>query len=132
MKIYHYNQYGYYCGQDIADESPLEPGVFLIPAMATDQEPPSPQEGKNIIFADGQWQLVDIVVEPEPVVVPLTKMQKLTALKAEYDPQIITVQTQIAIAVSVTKNTVAETTWRNSLATLQAEFTTKRSAILNG
>ena len=132
MKIYHYNEYGYYCGQDIADESPLEPGVFLIPALATNQEPPSPQECKNIIFNDGVWQLIDIVVKPDPVVVPLTKIQKLTALKAEYDPRILSMQTQIAIAVSVTKNTVAETTWRNSLATLQSEFTTKRSAILNG
>ena len=58
MKIYHYNQYGYYCGQDVADESPLEPGVFLIPALATDQEPPVASKDQLVIFVDGVWTII--------------------------------------------------------------------------
>ena len=65
--IYHYNQYGYYCGQDLADESPLEPGVFLIPAMATDKEPPITKENQLVRFVSGQWVIEDIPeAEPEP------------------------------------------------------------------
>ena len=62
----------------------------------------------------------------------LSKSSQLTALKAEYDPQISSLQSKIAIAVTVTKNTVTETTWRNTLAILQTEYTTKRAAIQNG
>lgn len=32
---------GLYVGESVADESPLEPGVFLIPRHATEQEPPA-------------------------------------------------------------------------------------------
>ena len=40
MKIYHYHpEYKYFIGSSNADESPLEPGIFLIPAYATNIEP---------------------------------------------------------------------------------------------
>jgi hypothetical protein len=65
-KIYHYNQDGCYCGQDIADESPLEPGVYLIPALATDQKPPTPGENQLVRFVNREWILEDIpIAEPE-------------------------------------------------------------------
>lgn len=62
--IYHYTESGLYCGQDIADESPLEPGVYLIPALATDIEPPTVTTGKQAVFKNGTWVLEDI---PKPV-----------------------------------------------------------------
>lgn len=41
MKIYNYhNQFGYFMNASEADESPLEPGVYLIPAFATEIAPP--------------------------------------------------------------------------------------------
>ena len=61
-----------------------------------------------------------------------TKSERLAELSEEYNPQIYDLQTRIAIAVSVTKNTTAETTLRLSLSDLQAEYNTKRVAILNG
>jgi len=102
-------------------------------------------DGNNQIFLDNIWYKGDEYILsidnlnqakairniPTPLI-PLTKAQKLTILKAEYDPQILSIQTQIAIAVSTTKNTTTETAWRNSLTAIQAEFTTKRGAILNG
>jgi hypothetical protein len=60
MKIYHYHpDYKTYLGFSYADESPLEPGVFLIPAHATDTEPPDHQEGKIHIFNGTSWDIID-------------------------------------------------------------------------
>lgn len=39
--IYHYHPVtSLYLGQDVADESPLEPGIYLIPASSTVVPPP--------------------------------------------------------------------------------------------
>lgn len=68
MKIYHYHPItGEYLGDGIARESPLEPGVYLIPAHATDIKPPEPIEQKLRVFTQGQWAYKDIPV-PEPAV----------------------------------------------------------------
>jgi hypothetical protein len=69
--IYHYTVDGLFLGIGQADESPLEPGVWLTPAYATDIEPPAVPAGQQAIFADGAWQLQDIPEpEPEPESVP--------------------------------------------------------------
>lgn len=59
---------GRFIGETVADESPLEPGVFLLPAGAVDANLPVIPAG---FFArwDGRWVLTKIPgpVEPEPV-----------------------------------------------------------------
>jgi hypothetical protein len=49
-----------------ADPSPLEPGVFLIPANATAKLPPSPANPKKqqAVFRDDTWSIEDIPVPP--------------------------------------------------------------------
>ena len=70
MNIYHYEpSTGIYLGQTVADESPLEPGVFLIPAFATEIEPPNTPEGFIAVFNGSVWSLEE-VVEPEPIIEP--------------------------------------------------------------
>lgn len=60
MKIYHYHpECKYYLGYSDADESPLEPGVFLIPAYATDIEPPTCTECKIPVFNGTSWDIID-------------------------------------------------------------------------
>jgi len=60
MKIYHYHpEYKIYLGSSDADPSPLEPGVFLIPAYATELEPPEYSEGKVSVFDGTSWDIVD-------------------------------------------------------------------------
>jgi hypothetical protein len=60
MKIYHYHpEYKIYLGSSDADESPLEPGVFLIPAHATELEPPEYSEGKVPVFNESSWTIID-------------------------------------------------------------------------
>lgn len=58
--IYHYDpQTHEYIGASKADESPLEPGVTLIPADATEIEPPGPQAGLAPVFRNGEWHEVE-------------------------------------------------------------------------
>lgn len=67
-KVSQLDNTGRFVGETVADESPLEPGVFLIPALAVDAPRPSIPDG---FFArwGGRWVLEKIPtpVEPEPV-----------------------------------------------------------------
>ena len=58
--IHHYSEEtGEYLGTSDGFESPLEPGVFLIPAFATDIDLPEFVPGKALVFKDGAWTLDD-------------------------------------------------------------------------
>lgn len=60
MDIWNYNpDTGEIVSKSVADASPLEDGVFLIPAYATTIAPPEHQPGKSAIFSDGAWSVVD-------------------------------------------------------------------------
>ena len=60
MEIYNYHpEYKHFTAVSIADESPLEPGVFLIPAYATDIKPPEVSESKIQVFKDNQWNIIE-------------------------------------------------------------------------
>lgn len=66
MKIYHYDENGEYHGESEANESPLEPGVYLIPARATDQAPMVPAVGNRARFDGAAWVEEAIPVPPAP------------------------------------------------------------------
>jgi hypothetical protein len=90
MNIYHYiADTGIFYSEGIADESPLEPGVFLIPAHATTVAPPEVTEPEIAVFRDGEWSVEVLPAPPEPELIPepvppepsapLTPEQKLAA-----------------------------------------------------
>lgn len=59
MQFHHYHpETGEWLGSALADESPLEPGVWLIPDHATQAEPPAPQNGKVSIWNGTDWLMV--------------------------------------------------------------------------
>jgi hypothetical protein len=60
MKIYHYHPvYKHFLEEGIADSSPLDPpGVWLIPAHATEEEPPSFSSGRIPVFQEDSWKVV--------------------------------------------------------------------------
>lgn len=59
MEIYNYHpKYKYFIGSSIADESPLEPGVWLIPAHATEIAPPKCKKNQIQIFEGSGWRNV--------------------------------------------------------------------------
>ena len=58
--VYNYNpDTGEYLGPETAYESPMEPGVYLIPAHATTIAPPEADAGHVAVFAGGAWTLVE-------------------------------------------------------------------------
>lgn len=72
--VYQTNSEGVFVDYVEADESPLEPGVFLIPAGCVVEEPPSFAFPQRARYADGAWIIEDTPVEepeeepvPEPV-----------------------------------------------------------------
>lgn len=67
MNIYHYHpETGVLIGQSQADPSPLEPGVWLIPAYATTDQPPVPGEGEYVVRINGIWETQPIPDPPTP------------------------------------------------------------------
>lgn len=80
MKIYHYHPETLeYLGEGRADESPLEPGVFLIPAHATPAAPPEEVAGKTRHFEAGAWVQRDIPAPPAP---PVKNPEEIAAEEA--------------------------------------------------
>jgi hypothetical protein len=90
MNIYHYiADTGIFYSEGIADESPLEPGVFLIPAYATTFKPPKTTLPNVAVFRNGTWnvEVLPAPSEPEPIPepvppeppAPLTPAEKLAA-----------------------------------------------------
>lgn len=78
MKIYNYNpDNGYFVGESLADESPLEAGVYLIPANATEVPAPKPVNGKIIVWTGDEWELQN------PPVIPITDNSEFEAQQAE-------------------------------------------------
>jgi hypothetical protein len=63
MRIYHYHPTtNILLGSSEADLSPMEPGVYLIPAYATEIVPPVEPDGQRAVFDGAAW-----VLEPIPV-----------------------------------------------------------------
>lgn len=62
---------GYFVAAVEADQSPLEPEVFLIPGGAIDVAPPTIPQGKVALWQNGAWAFVnppdDIQQEQPPV-----------------------------------------------------------------
>lgn len=79
MIVYQYNQAGMYQSETEADESPLEPGVYLLPARTTLVAPPAEvPEGRWPRWNGVAWELVNKphAAAPDP-------LAKLTAFLNE-------------------------------------------------
>ena len=74
MIIFNYHpETGAYLGRGTADESPLEPGVWLIPAYATEVEPPAAPNGECAVWAGDAWEVRQIP-EADPAPTPAEKL----------------------------------------------------------
>lgn len=79
IPAYQLDAAGLLIGETVADESPLEPGVFPMPAGCIDTAPPAE-------WPDGQWPRWNGIawyLVPKPVSAALNPVEKLAAFLAE-------------------------------------------------
>lgn len=57
---------GFFVAPTLADESPLEPGVWLLPRGAVDAPPPEVPEGFRALWTGAAFDLQPIVPDPTP------------------------------------------------------------------
>lgn len=84
---------GYFTGTTTADESPLEPGVLLIPGGCIEAEAPIVPEGQRAKW-DGVWVFEDVprpdpVPEPEPLDPAVLRIAELKSLLASTDYKVL-------------------------------------------
>lgn len=60
MKIYNLSPAtGEFLGEGYADESPLEPGVWHLPAWSVKKVPPEVGERQVAVYKEGKWSITD-------------------------------------------------------------------------
>jgi hypothetical protein len=75
---------GYFVGFSIADESPLESGVFMFPRGTVEELPPSAMDGFLLKWVDGIWIHEPVPVpEPEPVPDPAPEPEPPTQFELD-------------------------------------------------
>jgi len=76
---YHYHpETGVFLDSSEADKSPLEPGVFLVPAFATLTPPPACESGQQTVWHNEAWSVEEIPQPPEPIPEPIPEHAPLT------------------------------------------------------
>lgn len=88
--VYQTNEHGFLVGVTEADESPLEPGVWLIPRGAVEHPPPEPRAGQVPFWTGSAWEMrtppAESVPPPPPAIeqprrrvcTPLTFLERFT------------------------------------------------------
>lgn len=83
------NRAGVFVGMVEADPSPLEPGVFLLPAGSVDVEVPEHIEGTVRVFRNGFFSYVNKALEPKEASTPLPTLDEIRhSLMADVDNRI--------------------------------------------
>lgn len=80
---------GYYVGPAVADESPLEPGVWMIPAGAVDLPPPEVPAGKRAKYNGARFVLEPLPAPPAPTpeqIAEAVRLRRSSAYQNEADP----------------------------------------------
>jgi hypothetical protein len=74
--VYQYDPAGMYVGPTEADESPLEPGVWLIPARCVEVEPPKVTADQWPRWNGAAWQIITMKrPEAAEVADPVAKLR---------------------------------------------------------
>jgi hypothetical protein len=78
---YVYDEQGYFLGETQVQESPLEPGVWLMPGACTMTAPPKCDGGETARWNGDMW-IVEQIVVPEPAPAPTIEDVKAQALQS--------------------------------------------------
>ncbi len=122
---------GVFIGIDFAQESPLEPGIFLLPAGATFIEPPQ-AEGMQAVWDGESWSAQEIPLAPEPEPERVPEPQPLTwgTIRAERN-QLLTQSdwTQLADAPLTQEQKNAWVVYRQALRDVPSSFFTPEEVV---
>ena len=82
MKVFNYDEQGYFIGVSELDDSDKcqITGDWLIPAQATDKEPLEDKEGFEVKFIDNEWQYIKLLTDEEKKIlgeIPLEEGEKI-------------------------------------------------------
>jgi len=104
MKIYNFDTNGIYQYESVADESPLEKGVFLIPFNATSIAPPIVSANEQAIFKDGVWQVFQIAELLQPTTESLRQIMNVGAAEL----RLRLVNAGLYVSINATINALAD------------------------
>jgi len=114
---YQCDENGYYLGEVVADESPLEPGVFLIPGGCVERMPPEPVKGKIARHTGKKWVMEDV---PEPStpsreeLEQIVMAQRQSAYRLESDP--------LYMEWQYDQTEESEQAWRDKVAQIKGRY----------
>jgi hypothetical protein len=120
---------GVFIGVDFAQESPLEPGVFLLPRSSTFDEPPKVANGKQAVWNGEIWEVQDTPPPPEP---PAPEPEPLTWDTIRAQRNFLLAQsdwTQLADAPLTAEQKNAWTVYRQALRDVPSSFSTPEEVV---
>lgn len=80
MKIYHYHpETGVFLGEGKADPSPLEEGIWLIPAHSTTISPPPFGEGEQAVMVNSSWGVQPVPEDTQESVTAPTLLPEISS-----------------------------------------------------
>lgn len=85
MKLYLFNiRTGEYIGEKMANANPANPSQYLIPANATDIEPPAIEDGQIALFnmVNKTWEVIN---DPRGIWYNIDTKQQVTVLNPRHD-----------------------------------------------
>ena len=120
---------GFFIGPAEAHESPLEPGVFLIPGGAVDREPPKAlQPGKRYRPWGTGWRGEDVPEPPAPEPIPEpSRADQIRGRLVQIDQE--SIRPARAVATALAARATVPTFDANKLATLEAEAAALRAEL---
>lgn len=77
--VYQFDLSGMFVGTTVADESPLEPSVWLMPARTVETPPPEFGDGEIPQWNGAAWQLIAKPPAPSAHEVALEKLKTFMA-----------------------------------------------------
>lgn len=128
MRIFHYEkESGALIGSSEALESPMEKGVFLVPAQATKIEPIDPLENHTINFNGSEWVHIPIQYPIPKPIIPVDRKAEILQELQLIDEQ--SVRPARAVAVALATNAAPDAIEIDKLAKLEAKALALRSEL---
>lgn len=126
MLIFNYDLTGLLVSQDTADESPQEPGVYLVPAFATTTIPPELGQGLRARWNGDSWGIEEIPIPALP-----SYQEALTVLNTTYQKDVEAFNKAFSLAIMFDGATeeVKKTNIRARYAARKAEYSNDFAAL---